>query len=412
MEKQHPADREAREALAQETTMSHRSRPWHMLTLALCASVIAILGLWLCLAPKQDFSEWENRTLAQTPTFSFSSLLDGTWTDQVADFCADQFPMRTLWVEGKARLELLCGRMENNGILAGQDGYLIPRQEYGNAEHDTLDTNLRAAASLSRALEEAGISFVAAAVPRSVDINREHLPPSYDPVQADAVWSWLSDAAEAEGLSLTDLLSPLRTAAAADETVWYRTDHHWTTRGAYEAYVALGQALGYTPYPLSTFSPETVSTNFYGTSFSSSGMYWLGADTLTLLRYPGDDRLQTIIGENNSQVLQGLYDKEALATQDQYRVFLGGTNGMIRVENPDDDSLPTLLLIKDSFAQSLAPFLARHYRLILVDPRAYRQSVYALACREKVDAVLLLYGIDTLATGNSLSILRMGLPTS
>jgi hypothetical protein len=142
-------------------------------------------------------------------------------------------------------------------------------------------------------------------------------------------------------------------------------------------------------------------------------MRWTRADTLSLLRYEGDGDFVTEILEGDKIVrsIEGLYDWDALATHDKYRVFLGGTNTHIRVRSTAAER-PTLFLIKDSYAQSLSPFLARHFDLILLDPRTFKTAsgtVSTQITEYAPDRVLLLYGIDTLCDSSSLRVLTLGL---
>lgn len=383
----------------------HKKIPPFLLPL-LCGCFLVTLSLTLFLTPDKTYSDDEKRALATAPQFSLQALFDGTYTQQLGDYFSDQFPLRTAFVRLKTSCERWMLRGENNGVLFGKDGYLIARAEYTDAQYAVLERNLRAVNdfSLLLAAEEqtANIPFYLAAVPRSVDVNQIHLPDGYG-ADAQTVWTRLSQATQDTALSMVDLREPLTRAADDGTQVWFRTDHHWTTEGAYLAYVALGDVLGYTPYNRDAFTLEEVSDDFLGTTYSSAGLTTEQADSITLWRYQGDENYRTDIYQGGTVVrsLSGFYDTEALEGKDQYSVFLGGTNAHIRVEPSESSSLPTLILIKDSYAQSLAPFLARHYRLILLDPRSYRSSdtqpsIFSMIKQEQPTAVLLLCGIDTL----------------
>ncbi len=415
--KKNEADLQAQSYLDMERSLAGRTRKTQIVLLALCGALLLALGLALCLLPQQQFSPEENRTLTTAPSFSFNTLFDGSLTRQLADFCADQFPLRSAFVRLKAGTELLLGKQENNGILLGSDGYLITKQEYTTDDRLVLEQNVRAVRRFEQVMEHARIPFTFAVVPRSLDVNTQKLPSLYDPTNTDAVWSWLQDACTQENTTADILTAPLHQSAENGEAVWYRTDHHWTAQGAYHAYVALGDLLGYEPYAAQDFEPTVVCEDFLGTTYASSGMRWIPAENITLWRFDGDEALQTdIIEGGESRTIQGLYDFTALETHDKYRVFLGGTNAVIRVSDPTRQQLPTLLLLKDSFSQSLAPFLARHYQLLLIDPRTFMvpsgQSFYDCVLDQHPDQILLLYGIDTLCESTSLKILTLGLSTS
>ena len=410
----HPADQEASRLLDLEERLSRTSRLPILLLTLLCVPLIT-LGLLLCLLPQKEFSPEENRLLTTAPTPSAAALLNGKLTADVSRMCADQFPLRSQFVRAKAALELLLCKGQNNGVIRGRDGYLITRPSTSEEQLSAAQKNLASIARFSRTLAQRKIPFVFAPVPRSIDVNQDKLPPLFDAADAARDLQKIREDADARGLAVHDLIMPLCAAAARGESVWYRTDHHWTTLGAYVAYHSLADSLGYTPYPLSAFECEVISTDFLGTTLAKSGMKGSAGDRITLYRYEGDNRLQTEILDNGrvTRCLDGLYDYAVLDTHDKYSVFLGGTNTHIRVSDPQHPKAQTLILIKDSFSQSLAPFLARHFRLVLIDPRTYStqsEAISALAEREEAVAVLLLYGVDTLLEGHSLRVLEYGLP--
>ena len=412
--KQHEADLTAEQYLNVEQTLSHRTRTSHVVLIVVCAALVVGLGLGLCLGEHENFSPEENRALTTAPTLSADALFDGSWSRSLSDFCADQFPFRSSFVTVKAAGELLLSKQQNNNVLLGKDGYLIARLEYNDEQRDHLESNLRAVRTFSERMAEHGIPFTFAVVPRSIDVNTTKLPTLYDPSHAYAVWSWLDEGCEREALTLLDLREPLCAAAGNGEDVWYKTDHHWTALGAYYAYVALGDMLGYEPYPITDFEAQTVCDDFYGTTYASSGMHWTSGEPLTLMRFEGDERYVTeIVSAAETRTLQGLYDLAALDTHDEYNAFLGGTNAHIRVSDPSRPELATLVLLKDSFSQSLAPYLARHFNLVLMDPRTFMaepgSSLFSTVCGYEPDQVLLLCGIATLCEPSSQRNLIIGL---
>lgn len=382
-----------------------------------CSTFLAVFGMGLLLSPPKDYSAEENRLLTTAPALTAPALADGSYTAALGKYFSDQFPLRSRWVRLKATCERVLGGGESNGVLVGKNGYLIPRGEGTEAQYAALERNLQALATLESKLQhhaQGALSLRCAVVPRSVDVNRVHLPSGYAAVDTDAVWRYLAAGAP---MAMCDLRTPLQRAAEEGAAVWYKTDHHWTSEGAYCAYVALGQTLGYTPYARDTFRLQTVSTDFLGTTYSRAGLLADECDAVTLWRYADDEaytvRIQASDGTCRTQ--SGFYDLAALQTKDQYRVFLGGTNACVYVEPPQGETLPTLLLLKDSYAQSLAPFLARHFRLILIDPRSYRaadpqNTLSALIAREQPQAVLLLCGIETLCGEMDLRTLLSYLP--
>ncbi len=413
-QKQHPADREAATYRDIEATCAPKTRGAAIAFLICCTAVILSLGILVCALPRKSFSEEENRTLAAFPSLTLQTLSDGTFTGGIADFLADQFPGRTAWITAKAAIELSLGKLQNNHVILGNDGYLITEYHYGQDNYDNATRNIDVIARLSEALDARSIPFTFAIVPRSVDVNTDKLPALYDTSAATRDHTRITEWCDALALPLVNLTDELRTAAD-EQSVWYKTDHHWNTQGAYVAYCTLAPILGYEPLPLQAFYEQTVTQSFLGTAHASSGMHWIEGEPLTLLRYQDDDRytVEIIEGGKTVRSLQGLYDLAAAQTHDEYNVFLGGTNTIIRVSDPTRADAQTLVLIKDSFSQSLAPFLAQHFDLLLIDPRTYDPrvsgSVLEMIEQENANRVLLLYGIDTLYDSYSLNALRYGL---
>lgn len=411
--KQNPADSAAQYYLSLEQATAKTTRGASVSLLIICGAVLLVLGAFLCLLPKKTFSPEENRSLAAFPDCSAEAILDGSFAGGIADFCADQFPLRNQFVALKAGVELALGKGQNNSVILGKDGYLIKYPQYTEEQWHMMEQNVTAAARFAQAMEKNDIPFSFYVVPRSVDINTERLPAVFDTDGLERDRERLLATAKSDGLSVHDLTQTLR-GLSEQNNIWYKTDHHWTMTGAYYAYVALADSLGYAPYPMSDFTPVTVCDSFLGTTQASSGMTWIPGEALTLLRYDGDEdfRTEIISGGQTVRTLNGFYDFDALRTHDEYNVFLGGTNTIIRVSHPQRKDAPKLVLLKDSFSQSLAPLLARHFDLLLVDPRTYSVqsgSILSLVQNEGADRVLLLYGLDTLYDSYSLNKLIFGL---
>ena len=193
-----------------------------------------------------------------------------------------------------------------------------------------------------------------------------------------------------------------------EEQMLYKTDHHWTSFGAWRGYCETVKRMGGEPYPLSAFEPELVSDSFYGTTWSSGGMKFVSPDKMYYLRYEGDEDYTTTITDNG-KVFDGFYDMEYLTKKDKYSSFISGNNALVKVEKKNGDGREKLLIIKDSYAHSLVPLLARHYDLVIVDTRYYKKSVRALALDEGCDAVLINAYFGTFTSSNIFSMLKYGL---
>ncbi len=373
-------------------------------TVLTCAAAlfIVIFGLLIYILPQHETSERENRVLQTFPAYTLRKIFCGDAADETAAFYADQFPARAFFTTVKAGAELASGKMENNEVILGTGNTLLSRPVYTEQDMTKLKKNVTAAETFITRVRDSGTTAAVLLAPRAVDVLEDHLPSIYNTAQLGAVWDSAAAALGADASLSLSLRDELTQQAQAGAYVWYRTDHHWTTCGAYAAYESLGEALGYEALPQSAFAFDDVSDAFLGTTYSSSGLYDYAPDTLTLARYPGDDELTTAIIALDGSVeksFAGLYDFDKLDTKDKYSVFLGGNYGEVHVTHKDGE-YPTLLVIKDSFSHSLAPFLSCHYDIVLVDLRYYRGDFNALYASVSPDAVLLCWGINELVTSN------------
>lgn len=366
------------------------------LTVAVAALLIAAFALALPILPKQDFSVKERRALAPFPKLRIESLSDGSFFSSLSTFYNDHFPLREHFTALKATAERALGKEENNGILFGKDGYLIARGEY--EELSVATRNLAAMGSLTA---NANCPITVSILPRAVDVLTAYLPQGYDRTRTQEISTLIHEMLP-QNVDLTNMLCE---TADRGESVFYRTDHHWTTEGAYQAYVALAPSLGIEPYTVGHFTPVIATDRFLGTSFARSGLASTESDRITLYRYEGDDRYTVTNGETGNES-HSLYDWDATGGDDPYEIFLGGNEARLWIQDESHPEKPTLLLYKDSFANALVPFLALHFQLVLVDPR-YEQAGAATILEEiQPDRVLILFGADTLATTPALT--RLG----
>ena len=364
------------------------------------AALICVTAAAILFFPQREFSEIENRRLQTVSDIDIiSDAKSGRLTEKIGDMLSDQFPFRHALTKLKADIELCLLRHENNGVLSGKNGALIPKLEYSETQMRTLEKSIADIGQFSSYMKERGSRVTFSAVPRSVDIMVDSLPDIYSPDRAYSARSRLS---EAECFFLYDAIEE-----HGEEYAWFKTDHHWTARGAYYAYTELANELSFLPVPISELTPETVSREFFGTSWSKSGMYRTAPDTIELLRFSSDESFSVTDAESGKLLLCGLYDLKKLNVKDKYSVFLGGDYGHIKIS--DGSKKPRLLVIKDSYFNAIAPFLCRHFELDVIDLRYYSGSVAKYAQSTGAKDILILCGIDSLAASPTFSQLMYGI---
>ncbi len=372
MVREDPADTEASERLAfqSEVGCDTTRRSAHFALVVGMSLFIFLFGLLVWVLPKQSFSENENRLLAPLPSVTAENILSGRATSQISDFYSDHFPLRDRFVSVSSYTELFLGRREANNVVLGLEGRLAERRDDTLADRRNLEKSYKAIHTLSDRL---GLKSTIAVIPDALSAQSELFGISGN---GDRI---------GKGVIYID---------QGEASFYFKTDHHCTAEGSYAIYTALGEELGYFPIPEHEFTREVVSESFYGTAWSRSGLYRTPPDRLELWRYDGDNSYH--ISGDLTQI--GFYDLSKLEGKDKYAVFLGGNHGRIDIVN--GDAKPRLLIIKDSFANSLIPFLARHFDLTVVDPRYFHGDLRSVAA--ECGQVLFLYGINSLITDRDL----------
>lgn len=358
--------------------------------------LIFIFGLFLLnlLIPDRQFSPVENRNLAQRPSFSWEKLFSGRFMQDFEEYVTDQFAFRDGWTGMKAYAERALGKQENNGVYICGDT-LIERFDAGDGTR--LEVNLNAVNAFE---EKTDAPTYLMLIPTAAEILRDRLPAGAPGSDQAAILETVPQRTTAQ---TADALGALR--AHADEPVYYRTDHHWTSLGASYGADALLSAMGMEGVSIDRQSARTVSDSFYGTLYSSSGARYVSPDTIEI--YVPDDGVSVSTFEGGQWIEGALYDMERLETKDQYSMFMGGNQPLAVVRTGREGE--RLLLVRDSYADSMIPFLLDRFSEIhLIDLRYYRQSVTEYARENQIDRVAVVYSLKNFCEDRNVYFLGTG----
>ena len=369
----------------------------------------AFIGVFLvanAASPDREFSQVENRNLQQLPEVDFGTpaklfkdgnFFNGQFMRDFETYTTDQFVGRDGWIALKSSTERALGKKENNDVYFAADDTLITRFDQPKAED--VAENLTYVTAF---VENVDVPVVFSLIPTQACIWADRLPEGAPNASQTDLMDQAREAVT--GAAWADVYTPLM--EHRDEDIFYRTDHHWTSLGAYYGYTGLAGALGYDPVPLSDYTPTVRSTEFYGTVFSSSGVRWVQPDTITT--YVPDDGI-TVVSHtydnsgNPVEEQRALYVESFLSVKDKYSMFLGGNQSLGVVKNANNPDGPKLLIIRDSYADSLVPFLTAHYSEIhLIDPRYYHLSVKDYVAQNDIDQALVLYSVPNFVTDGNL----------
>lgn len=352
-------------------------------------------GIAFLILPDRSFSEQENRYLTQfkAPTVESVFGKNGQFMADFEKYVNDQFPLRDGWIGLKAWSERLIGKQENNGVYFAKDQTLISRVD--DPDMDKLTTDMGCVDALAGS---AGVPVYFGLIPTAAAVWADKLP-AHAPT-ADEL-SIIDQLYFSTGAATIDMASPL--LAHKDEDIYYRADHHWTSLGAYYGANAILEAMGMEPLNLDDYQKTTVTEDFYGTLYSSSGVRWLPPDSIDTY-IPGDGI--TVGYYDNGKWTEGpLYVDSFLQVKDKYSYFLGGVQGLRVIQTQKTDG-PKVLIIRDSYTDSLAPFLTERFSEIhLFDLRYNATSVRDYIAQNDIDSVVVLYSFSNFATDKNLFLL-------
>lgn len=361
-----------------------KSKKSEILTILLfCGFLFGMLFCYLLL-PKSDFSETEKRYLAEAPALGWDAVASGDWGDDAETYMADHIPGRNFFVGLNAYYDLLTGRQVSKDIWVMEDRLVeAPVQQDAAAIQKNMST----------------INAFADAIGQTVDLM----------IVPSAGWAAggtdYSDTAIIEDIyaCANENLNPIDMTSVFEgkPELFFKTDHHWNSEGAHAAYQAYMGALGRT-YRASGDFEKAIYAKFQGSTYSRSALWLTAAEELEL--WTGSENLTVTNGESD-EIHSGVFYWERLEEADKYTVFLDGNHSIVRIQNPDAEG--KLLVVRDSYSNSLGCFLAESYgEVVLIDLRYYKQPVSQLVSQEQFDNILVCYSIGNFLTDTNLVWLR------
>lgn len=348
--------------------------------------MVLLLGLAgkEALSHQRTYSPVEKRELQTRPEISITKVLDGRFQKKYESYLRDQFPGRDHWVSFQTDMELFMGKNEIHNVYIGKNHYLLEHYTEKEFDPQQISKNLQALEKFVRkAKQNADVHVMM--VPTKSWVLREKLPAFAPHYKEQKFYDALQQKLEKEDVLIS--VEPVLDAHKEEE-IYYRTDHHWTTLGAWYAYEQYTKAVGGDLQRAQGKKKfRCISKDFYGTTYAKIN-YARQADKIEI--YEPADKLRVVynMGEKKTKTL---YDFSFLKTADQYSVFTGGNQAVLEITGGIKNG-KTLLLIKDSFANSILPFLAEDYeKLVVVDLRQLNVSGDRLLEMFSPTDILILY---------------------
>lgn len=348
------------------------------------------LAVWNLLTPGKVFSANENRYLAEFPEFTLKGFVSGNYMEDMDDYINDQFVLRDQWITVKVSLERLLQKKEIHSVFFAKDEYLIEHHTESDVDASLVKKNtevLKAFVELCKSqIGKDRIKVML--VPTASEILKDKLPPFASGTlyhQMDLLDEMKNELGEGVLLPVEDTLYSHK-----KEYLYYRTDHHWTSLGAYYAYTLWAEAMDLEPYPQEDFEKVLAADDFYGTLHSKVNTKVKPDDIYV---YNLKEQIDYRITYDMEYSSTSLYDESKLEGKDKYSVFMEGNHALVEVETSNETGR-RLLVLKDSFAHSFVPFAANHYdTTYMVDLRYYNGNLRELMEEKGITDVLVLYNV-------------------
>lgn len=354
---------------------------------------IFLIGILNIFTPIKLFSATEKRKLAQKPELTEESLLKGDYTSDYEKYFNDQFILRDKWININTLCEVFMGKKDINNVYLGKDNYLIENTSKYNKDNlnKNLDILKKTILYYSDSLGSDNIKVML--IPNAGAIHSDKLPLFASTMDQRSILEVAEKDFNGFLINVYDTLKK-----HCNEYIYYKTDHHWTTLGAYYAYTKWAEDTKHNINKLDSYFKDVVSSNFLGTLYSKIN-YSKEKDFITLFN---KDKKYKVSYDLNEEEDSTLYNLSYLEKSDQYSTFLNGDHGIIKIKTENENG-KSLLIFKDSYANSFIPFIVDYYeKIYVIDLRYYNASIKSFMDETDISQLLLMFNLNSLADNKTL----------
>lgn len=347
--------------------------------------ILAGTGIEIFATKDRSFSENENRYLEERPQISLSNIENTDFQKSLENFISDQIPEREKLITLRSVAKELTGIKDIEGAYIGKDGYYLEKITNEDVSEEQLKNNIRYINTFFNKNKE--LKSYVMLIPGSGNILTDKLPKYADVYD----YNYYEKIAEKEFTNNADNNTQIVNTYDAlkklsKDYIYYKTDHHWTTKGAFIAYNEFCKAAGIEGEPYENLGIKNVTDKFYGTLYSKVLDKKKKGDSIEIAE--NIPRCNVMINGKKSEI----YHMDKLKEKDKYQVFFGGNYGVVSIENNEANNDKNLLIIKDSYANSFTPFLLKDYKTItIVDYRYFSGNLQSIVESYNITDVLVLY---------------------
>lgn len=378
-----------------------KKKAYKIVTVALFAAILVIMPVLTFVFMPSDprpFSENENRYLTAFPNVTFDNFKNEKLMTGIDDWFTDRLFGREQLIKLRNGTERLIGKTTVNGVFTANDRMI---EMWEGFDSDYIGLHLSAMNNFSERYPDIPMYFLLA--PTSQEIYSGLFPASAPLGSQTELLEYCRD-----NLKTVQTVNVIPTMKMhADDYIYYRTDHHWTSFGAYLAYYDLAKAMGFKPSELSEYDIEHASYSFRGTLYSKTLDDGVTPDIMDYYHLKGEKPVKLTINDGESvKKYDSLYFREYLDVKDKYSSFTGPNTPYMDIETDIDG--PSLLIFKDSYAHSLIPFLTAHFgRITVLDLRLIQNGYSNYVKVDDYDSVMFIYNAITFSDSKDIRKLNM-----
>ncbi len=373
-------------------------------------NTISILMLILCLSllnaleggGGKSFSEREKRELASFPKFSLASLWNGEYFSGIDSYISDHFVQRDTLVDMNGKITAFMTDNKLKNIVRASDNTDIIRFDGASKPiikdkdkiffvFDSDDSQID--------LYSKRVNQVAYKAPEGVKVSLMLVPTALEFIENSAEKYGVEPQSEALGkvsgrlsgkVNFVNVYDTLN--AHKNEYIYFNSDHHWTTLGAYYGYKAFAESAGFEPVSYNGYFSCRFQGSFSG--FTNDPRVQEVSDVLYLYKVKAENWCHGSRDSYKTAVQMGnMYYSDQIG----YTRILGGDTGYIRIETLNKSGR-NLMIIKDSYANAMVPYLTEYFKHItIIDPRYFADDLYETMAHDNITDVLFVNNIETIS---------------
>lgn len=383
----------------------------NILVTAFFICMIFTFGILVMITPSKETSYIENRSLALPPPLEKEQFMNGGFMQDFEAFFTDQFPWRDQWLKAYLTIQSTLGKTFLLGYFVSDEDWITTEPDHSFPKEE-LTEGAQKVNEFHQLLDKKGIDFYYINTPHKVSNMKFLLPYYIDRGAYDSVRTHFLSSLDREMPKL-DLLEEFNQAYSENEMkeLFFKTDHHWNARGAFEGYRMMIEWLGDhrkgvparpDKLQLESYDERCLPDKKLVGSFNRQLYLSVDTEEKKCAYYPEDKAYDQFIVEKDGEVVDEEYIYGRAFNQKEEEVYYSTLHTKdyreLKITNPDlEDEGERVLIIKDSYANALSFLLAQQfYETTYYDQRHNRdRALMDYIDQQEFDLVIMMYNDPT-----------------